>query len=166
MRPSRIVFATLLLAATLRFFMLYPRLPPIVASHFGPDGRANGWMTKEGFALFSLIPLGVALIVALFAPLLAARLPARLINLPNKEYWLAPERKAATVEVLYEHMEWLGCALLALFIFIYELVFAANMRGTGLANGPFTAGLVGFLVFVAMWLIRFNRRFALPASER
>lgn len=50
---------------------------------------------------------------------LARRLPPALINLPNKDYWLAPERREATLRLLGDHMRWLGLMLLLLFAGLY-----------------------------------------------
>lgn len=50
---------------------------------------------------------------------LVRRLPPALINLPNKDYWLAPERREATLRLLGDHMRWLGLMLLLLFSGLY-----------------------------------------------
>ncbi|HVK06735.1 MAG TPA: DUF1648 domain-containing protein, partial [Armatimonadaceae bacterium] len=68
----------------------YPLLPERVASHFGPDGRADGWTAKDAFIGVSV---GTILFLSVFMSALSAliaRIPDEAINLPNKEYWLAP----------------------------------------------------------------------------
>lgn len=43
----------------------YPRLPETVASHFGPAGRPDGWMSKGGFCVLAVaVPFGFALLFA------------------------------------------------------------------------------------------------------
>ncbi len=51
-----------------------PQLPPHVATHFGLNGRANGWMSPLG-AVF--VPIGVAVLVWLFLLVVPAIDPRR-----------------------------------------------------------------------------------------
>ena len=90
-----IVLVTMPILAMLHIGFYYPALPAQMASHFGPNGEANGYMTKLGFAAFYVVMM--AFYAALFAGIggLLKVLPVNSINLPHKEYWLAPERKTA-----------------------------------------------------------------------
>jgi uncharacterized membrane protein len=163
MRLSLAAFGGILAIVLVRFALMYGALPETVASHFGPSGRPDAWMTKSGFAWFSLIPLCTALVVAIAAPELVARLPVSMVNLPNKDHWLAPERKAETLSALRSWMEWFGVALLAFLAFTYELVFDANAsEGGHLANGPFILGLAAFMIFAIVWVVALYRRFRVP----
>ena len=61
----------------------------------------------------SLLQIGATLgIAALFIgiPRLLKSTPASLINLPNKSYWLAPERREETMDRLASSFEALGMA--------------------------------------------------------
>ena len=166
MKLSRAIFLGLLALVILRFATRYPDLPDTLASHFGADGRPNGWMRRDVFAWFGLIPLGAALVVTFLGPLLVKHLPPSLVNMPNKDYWLAPERKAETITAFSSHMDWFGVALLAFLAFVYELVYQANASpDVRLAEGPFLAGLVAFFAFTIVWLVAFYRRFRKPALE-
>ena len=70
----------------------WPALPERVASHFDGAGRPNGWSSKESFVG---LMLGMTVFhAALFLGIeqLVRRAPAKWINLPHKEEWLAPAR--------------------------------------------------------------------------
>ncbi len=162
MRLSRILYLGLLALMILRFATLYSSLPLVVASHFGPGGQPDAWMPREVFAWSALLPVLVSLVVVVVAPLLTAHLPASIINLPNKDYWLVPERKAQAVAKLAAEMEWFGVLLIAFFIFTYELVFRANRDGTALAEGPFLVGLAVFFAGAIYSLYRTFKTFAVP----
>lgn len=162
MRLSRALYFGLLAILIIRFVMQFFSLPPVVASHFGPGGQPDGWMPREAFALVGVLPVVVSLVVVVVAPLLTARLPASMINLPNKEYWLAPERREQAFSKLGAEMEWFGALLIAFFIFTYELVFQANREGTGLAEGPFLLGLAAFFGGVIYSVYRTFKAFAVP----
>jgi uncharacterized membrane protein len=92
MSKYQIALLILVLVAVVQFTYYYPRLPEMVASHFDGEGRPNGCMPKnEFFKMFAVI---TALIIGIFLllPKLIKRVPPSMINLPNKDYWLAPER--------------------------------------------------------------------------
>jgi hypothetical protein len=75
-----------------------------------------------------------------------------MLNVPNKEFWLAPERREQTVAFFKKQFAWFGCAFLAFILVVNELVFAANQtHPRQLNNTEFVAALIAFLVFVAVW---------------
>lgn len=119
-------------------------------------------MSRSSFAWFSILPVSVVLFVTFIVPLLVAKLPPSLINLPNKDYWLAPERKDEAMRRFGVRMEWLGVLLLAFLAIVYELVFQANLTRTGLANGPFIVALVAYLLLNVLWIVSLIRAFSLP----
>ena len=89
-----------------------PRLPDTVASHFDVAGEPDGWMAKDDFLL--MIAGVVVGIAALFAFLiwLVPRVPDSAVNLPNRGYWLAAPRRAATHASIARYL--LAFALLTL----------------------------------------------------
>lgn len=79
--------------------------------------------------------------------------PKARINLPKKDYWLAPERRAETVEFLRSGILWFGTLLVAFLCYVHWLVVLANkVQPARLANSWFIGGLVVFLVTLLIWL--------------
>lgn len=117
-----------------RLAISFERLPQRMATHFDVSGKADGYQTRDGFAWTSVL-ISLALL-ALFAvlPAILARLPERMINLPNKDYWLVPERRAQILERLTKMGDWLGCATIGLLTGVFELVIRANLAGAPLAR--------------------------------
>lgn len=138
-------------------------LPPSVASHFGAGGVANGFMTRAGYTVFmAVLTLGLPLLLAI-ALKMASRLPPAMINLPNRDYWLAPERKGATFQYLASMGGALGFLLLAFLCFVHWQVVQANaVQPPRLAEGPFLVALVLFVFCTLGWLgaflVHFYRR--------
>ena len=104
----------------------YAMLPDRVATHFGADGRPDGWESKAAYATYLLA--GSALISALCAgPLyLARKLPDSLINIPERDYWLAPERRAEAHDRLFGLGLAIAAATTVLFIALHLLTVRAN----------------------------------------
>ena len=70
-------------------------LPERVATHFAFDGRANGWMTRHAYAwTMGILALALPFGVWISAGWLPRRWP-KLVNVPFRNYWLAPARRQA-----------------------------------------------------------------------
>lgn len=135
-------------------------LPDVVASHFAASGKANAFMSRGTYLGF-MVALVVALpLVVALSGRLASVLPARLVNLPNKTYWLAPERRDATLQALFERTGWLALLLLAFLCFVHWLVVQANVSVTKeLPQVPFFVGLTLLLGGTLGWAVALHRRF-------
>lgn len=166
-----------LVISLLIFFVLYTgscafillsakALPERVASHFDFNGQADGWMSRSGYILFAIFfPLGISLFLGLIGWLIRY-LPASMINMPNKNYWLAPERKAKTACTMFIFMIWLACILLLFFTAIHISVIQANKMVPPKLSQTHTAGnLVGFLIVLAVWIIAMFKQFAMPKNQ-
>src|SRR5207237_10482450 len=103
-----------------------PQFPEIVATHFSAGGHADGWMVRASFIRFSLI-FGMAMPVFLVTIFWLVRfLPPSAVNLPNRDYWLAPGQRASTNAKLMRHSIWLACLTVALTTGLHYMILAAN----------------------------------------
>ena len=162
--PSSIFF-TLGLLAAVQYAYYAPSMPEIMGSHFSGNGAANSWQTKSAFFAMEIFFVVLAAVVGFAVPRVIAAMPVSLINLPNKGFWLAPERREETFGYLQTHMAWFGCALLAFLLFVMELVFRANLqRPPRLNSTAFIAALVGFLLYAMISTLRLIVRFAKPGT--
>ena len=153
-------FATIVLAIA-EGIHYFPLLPERVASHFGASGAANGWMTKPQFFTIYAVLLLPALAVEFWVARRIARTNGAKLNMPNKEYWLAPERRTATFTYFEKFFAWYGCALLALEVFVMGLAMRANLDyPPQLPTGPTVSALVVFALFNVVALIAMFRRFS------
>ena len=152
MRPRDLALVGLLLGVAAFLFWTSRSLPPVVASHFGFGGRADGFMPRGGYVA-SMIGL------VLFLPLFVTYLPALLDrggarwNLPHREYWLAPERRAESVAFVLGHGAWLAGALALFLAYTHVLVVRANaLTPPVLSTGGMIAGLAALVGVLAVWL--------------
>ena len=139
-------------------------LPPLVASHFAASGAANSFMSRGMYTIVSIL-----LVVG--APLLVAFLPSALIgkgerklNLPNRDYWLAPERREATLSFLRAHGKWFAAVLAVFLAYAHWLVVQANaLEPPVLAPSAILRALAVFLAALAAWLVVLYVRLRKPA---
>ena len=156
----RLIFVLLVLLAAVYFSYYYPQLPEVVASHFNGQGAANGWQTKPAFFTVLISVSVLAAVVGFGVPSIIAALPPELINLPNKNYWLAPERATETMSYLKTHFAWLGCALYLVILVTFDYAVQSNLH----PDHPPSASrllllLVGFTLFILVSSARMLRRF-------
>ncbi|HEX4545156.1 MAG TPA: DUF1648 domain-containing protein [Candidatus Acidoferrum sp.] len=159
-RWPKLIFVLLVLYAAVHFSYDYPRLPGVVASHFNGRGVANGWQTKS---VFFTVFVGVGVLAAVVGfgiPRMIRALPAELINLPNKQHWLAPEHLAETQEFLSTYFAWFGCAVFLIIILTFDYAIQHNLHPQ---NPPDPARrwyiLAGFVLFTLIWTIRMLAKF-------
>ena len=153
-RPSAFgIFAALLCVAAAFVVLSGSALPPLVASHFAASGTADRFMPRVAYLVFMVgATVGVPLVLVLSHGLLRF-VPPRFINLPNREYWLAPERSAATVAFLRSHSVRFASLLVVFLCFVHWLVVKANtLQPPRLTVRSFIAGLLLFLVAAVVWL--------------
>lgn len=135
-------------------------LPEVVASHFGAGGVADGFMPRVRYVGFML-----ALVLALpplifFTGPLASRLPMRYVNLPNKQYWLAPERRQATLESLSKFGAWAAYATLGVLCLAHWFVVQANLEHPPrLEQAPLVGAVAVFFLALFGGMIVVLRRF-------
>lgn len=126
-----------------------PRLPDKIASHFNAAGVVDGWTTKDQFFKiwsFAVLGLGgVFAIVTLFMMLA----PAKSMNLPRRDYWMAPERAAIARRMMIVRMLWFVVGLMSFIAWVFHMIVEFNLqRGKHLEiAGP----LAVYLVFAALW---------------
>jgi uncharacterized membrane protein len=160
--PSSIFFSIALIGAV-QYRYYAPRLPEILASHFGITGGVNGWQTKTAFFSIELVILLVAAVVSFGVPRLIEAMPVSLINLPHKEFWLGSERREDTLSYIRAWSAWFGCGLLAFLLFVMELAFRANLRTPPhFNNAGFVALLLAFAGVDTALLIRLILHFSKP----
>lgn len=167
MRLSHVVLVVLLALAAVQIAYYYPQLPAVVAGHFGASGQPNAWQSKEAF--FGFLGVIYVLFAALYwsVPHLILTMPASLINLPNKAYWLAPVRRAHTARVVGDQLSLLGAAQIGFMILVGQLAIQANLPGSSGALSPAIWGfLVAFVVFFALWTVRFVRMMRVSSNSR
>jgi uncharacterized membrane protein len=151
------------LAVGLRVWSLWAQLPDTVASHYGLSGRADSYMSKEGFFLVFALVGGGALAAIFASPTLMRRLPPSLINIPNRAYWLATdERREIAIERLADLLGGMGVATAALLAAVTEIVMQANLNRTNLDNRTFVIVMVAYMGFAAHVFFRRRRLLELP----
>ena len=165
-RLPKLIFVLLVLYAAVHFSNLYPQLPDVVASHFNARGAENGWQTKQAFFSVFIVVSVLPIVVGFGVPRIIAAVPAQLINLPNKQYWLAPEHRAETMAFLDAYFAWFACAIFLIIILTFDYAIQSNLHPE---NPPNPARmwyvLVGFLLFTLVWVVRMLARFLRPPSD-
>jgi len=155
-------FAAMLLFAAGFVIVTSSGLPARVAVHFDAAGQATSYMTVGRYRM-AVLAFAVAFPGLLVAGLKSAYSRAKTFNLPNRDYWLAPQRIADTRSFLVAHGVWFGTLLAGLMCFMHRLLLEANRQiPPTLSNQAFFVGLLAFTVCMAVWLGAMLLRFRRP----
>jgi uncharacterized membrane protein len=151
-RISLIVFLVLCVLCVAQAAYYYPLLPEKVASHFGLSGQPDAWSTKTSFITIYLIVTGFLMLVFLGISFGMSKINVSLINLPNKDYWLSPERKQQTFDFMFIYFLWLASATLLLLLDMFHQTFQVHLGKANTLSHP-TLSLGLYIAFTVLWSI-------------
>ncbi len=148
--PRNVFVILLIVGVVVQHAWYWPQLPERMATHFGANGHPNDWMSRTAATLLLAgLQIGIPLFLV-FVNALAGRLPDSMLNIPNREYWLSPERKEATLVHMNRMMNWITALTAVFLLALSHLTFLANQNRTDL-NLPIFATTLGlFLICVFM----------------
>lgn len=157
---SSVLFCVLLVFAAVFVSLTASQLPSEVASHFGASGAPDAFMPRTAYLILMLalaLALPLTIVVVIGTALRRARAP---INLPHRDYWLGPERRAETIAFLQRHMLRFGSLMIAFICFVHWLVVLANAHEPArLADSWLIVGTVLFVGASLLWAGALHRRF-------
>ena len=138
----------------------YARLPERMASHFDASGVANGWMSRDSYVWFMVgtVTFVSLLMVGTFS--LIRYLPNAVINIPRRDYWLAPERRDETARTLARFGLLMAGFEGLFFLAIHLLVVAANKSQPATLSNDVWWLLAAFLATTGVLAFKLYRRFA------
>ena len=150
---ARPLFIVLLVVGAILISATTDHLPAQIASHFGAGGAPNGWMSRNFYLLFMLAFAVILPIVIVLSMGVLPRWMPNAINLPNRAYWLDPDRREATLDYLAAHACWLGSLMVVFITAIHFLLIDANAtQPPRLSLQPFITVLVIFVVAMGLWM--------------
>ena len=148
------VFAVVFIVYTTRY------LPDSVATHFGANHQANGWMSRNGYLFFMLgFMIGISSFVSFVVGTLPRKFP-RWTNMPNRDYWLSAERREESLGYLSAHGKRLGCLIVLMMLAMHYIILKANHAQPPTLPLPvFMSVVLSFALAVLWWVVRLYRRF-------
>jgi hypothetical protein len=168
MRPLiQTVFWALIAAAVAVLAYTAPMLPDLVASGFDGAGLPRAGKTSKEIYLVRqvFLMIGLPLLIAYALPALLPKLPNWQINLPYKDYYLAPERRKQTFERISLWTMYLACAMCALMIAIYLASLGAQLHpGTRMNMGVFIGAMVVFAKCTVVFAFGLHRCCGKPSG--
>lgn len=137
-------------------------LPDRVAMHFDLNGTPNGWGSVERHVALMIGLQTFMLLLIDVLPWIVRKVPSEMINIPNREYWLASERREETVVRIGEHCQTLGLTLQVFLVSLGICVGVANLsKPVCLPQQEFLTLMTVFLVAVLGWVVLLIRAFRL-----
>jgi serine/threonine-protein kinase len=165
-RLLQALFIVLVLSAWGQALWQHAHLPERVAAHFNRAGDANGWMSRNAQLGWQIGTVTFVAVLLQGIVLLQSRLPVESINVPNRNYWFAPERRAASDGWISGLVYSLGSLVQLFLIAVFHHVYRANLAATPQLSPTFRPLSIFLLLaiagLVAFTILRFARR---PAAR-
>jgi hypothetical protein len=165
MRLPLTIFLVLLVLAAFQGLYEVPQLSDPVATKFGASGQPVAWQSRASFQATHLVTVGVVAVVLGGIPLLLRAVPVSMVNVPHRDYYLAPPRRQDSLRFLDAHTMWLAAGTMALMLCVMQLVIDGNLSGAHrVPSSAMWIVLGGYLAFMAWWLVRMFTRFRRPPA--
>ena len=134
------------------------QLPERVPIHFDFGGNPDRVSVKAELTIVNL-SVGILMLLCFgVGAMLIEKVPAKYINLPNRDYWLSPERKEKSLADANFYYVAIGIVSMVLMWAIYHATFQVAMkRDETLSLGPF--GVAGYMVAVLILIVMMFLRF-------
>ena len=140
----------------------YPKMPDVVASHFDGLGAANDWSSRNGFFGLYAALLLLLVVVFIYVPSWSEKRARFGMKIPNREYWLAPERIEQTRQFFRCQVMLIGVLHLSLMIIVMQLAIQANFNQIPQLHPGIGWALGLYFVILIAWLVHFYRHFRKP----
>jgi uncharacterized membrane protein len=136
------------------------QLPDRMAAHFDINGQPDGWESRSSYISF-IISFGTGLtLFIVFMGFMVRLAPKQMFSLPNREYWLAPERRADTMAYIFSQMLWFTCWWICFLIGMHFSVIDANNQVPVQLPCWEVYGLLAiFLAGIPVWALIMMRHF-------
>ena len=129
-RNIALIWTCTLVVLVLQAALAYNDLPDRIASSFDFNGNPRQAGTKESFYLSWLITIFVLNAFVLIMKPIFRWAPVSMINVPNREYWLAtPERRALSCARLTNMMAAVFTCVNVMLILVFQYIVSVNLHG-------------------------------------
>ncbi len=155
-----LVLGLLVLGSLVQAFAYHGILPERVASHFNAAGEPDGWQSKGEMLLTNIgLVVGIGFVLSPLLYLAIRFAPASMVNMPNKEFWLAEPRQRETRRSLAGYTLWTMNLTLALLAAVMELGYRANLSGNPRLGWIVWGWLGAYGLAMAVLLVALYRKF-------
>lgn len=151
--PS-IIFYFISIAALIIPAFYYYNLPDEIASHFNVNGNADGWMNKNSYMLTYYLLLSAMIFLFIAINFFIKKAPDKMINIPNKKYWLDPSRKENSISTIKNFIYLMGVLTISFITLVFWEVYKANINGTFNISNSMWFYLVILLVGTTFFVIK------------
>jgi uncharacterized membrane protein len=158
------VFVLLCIACVVHALCYYPRLPAQVAQHFGAFGQPDAWGSKMQFLIMHVVTISFMAAMILGSGLGMTKIPNSMINVPNKDYWLAPERREQTVAYIQSRLLWLGSCVMIFWLDLAHQSFQVHLGAATKLNHVWVSSTI-LLTVSAMWCMVIYMKFRKTKSQ-
>ncbi|HSI83844.1 MAG TPA: DUF1648 domain-containing protein [Candidatus Methylacidiphilales bacterium] len=149
----------LVVVSIVHIAVYYPALLAVVASHFDLNGKVNGTMSREAFVGVYAGVVAIMAVVFYGIGLLLPVLPNSSINMPHKDFWLAQERRSATLESVAAFLVWIGAATLLFIMATIHITIMFQLGQISNINILLYPMLAVYFVALTTWTLLFVRKF-------
>ncbi len=157
-----LIFILVVAISLLLSFYFYSKLPDEAAVHFNVYGEVDSYAGKDVLLVVNLmVVISIGIVFFLIGKFIH-KIPTKWLNLPNKDYWLRPERKEYSLNKTKDISYIFGAAtILYLDVLFYEIYKANQMPEPKLGSLSYIS-LIIYILFSTFIIIKYYKDFKIP----
>ena len=132
----------------------------VCASHFDASGNADSFISRSNYLFFMILLITLTSLFIGGLGKFVTSLPEESINLPNRSYWLSPERKVESLKYISNWLQLFSAGIAVFLCYVHWLVVQANStESKQLESTHLYIGLGVMLVALIVGIISMISRF-------
>lgn len=162
----KLIYGILLMLHVLFIALTLSTLPDPIATHFNSANLPDDWSSHQTYWLIQVLVSIVTPMFVVFLLSFTNRLPSYLVNLPNKDYWLHPDRQESTQQRIVIYGWWMACIIVIFSIGLHYGIWMANQQALPRIDGDLMFHMtMGFIVLTIIWAMSLVRSFKVPGAR-
>ena len=166
MRFGKTFYIIVILICVFEVVRIWNITPQQMAAHFNVQGNPDRFVSKAEFFGYQLQTMLIVVVTSLVLQLLLFILPVSFINMPNRDFWLSPERRDDTVDRLSSFAAAMFGIILLVIQVGFEISAYANLQTPILFNAKLMlVVMIASFILIGGMLVLLTVSFRLPTTK-
>jgi len=152
MNTNQFILIMILVLMLFQVFYFYPKISEPFGTKYNKSGVMVQSTSRTGFMISGLVYVLMIAFVFLIFPANLHKFSRKIWNIPNKEYWLADERKEETFKYISLKMSLLGIVFTGMIMMPQQVKININVPAYSIDIPGMNMAIGFFLFFLFIWL--------------
>lgn len=152
MNTNQFILIMILVLMLFQVFYFYPKISEPFGTKFSKSDEMLQSTSRTGFVIFGVFYPLILAFIFLIMPANLHRFSQKWWNIPNKEYWLAEDRKQETFKYIALKMSLLGIVFSGMILISQQVYINKNVPAYSIDIPGMNLAIGLFVFFLFIWV--------------